>query len=85
MCIGVEKQSVSMLGESPLGFQITGCGIQLSEAAACVGGSHGAGLETVSYNLSWFLASRVQSYLGRPDIFASGVVGGEKKNERGGV
>ena len=50
-----------------------------SEAAAWAGGSHGAGSETVSYDLSWFLASGVRSYLGGPNIFASGVVGGEKK------
>jgi len=53
-----------------------------SEAAAWAGGSHGAGSETVSYDLSWFLASGVRSYSGGPDIFASGVVGGEKKRER---
>ena len=82
MCIGVEKRSVSMLGECPKGFQIAGCGIRLSEAVVWAGGSHGAGSETVSYDLSWFLASGVRSYPGGPDIFASGVVGGEKKVER---
>ena len=58
-----------MLSESPKGFQVAGCGIRMSEAAAWAGWSHGAG----------FLASGVRSYSGGPNIFASGVVGGEKK------
>ena len=43
--------------------------------------SHGVGPETVSYDLGWFLASGVRSYSGGPNIFASDVVGGEKKRE----
>ena len=49
-----------------------------SETVVWAGGSHGAGSETVSYDLSWFLASGVRSDSGGPDIFVSGAVGGEK-------
>ena len=53
-------------------FQAVGCGIWF-EAAAWAGWTHGAGSETVSYDLSWFWPAECEEYL------QSGVVGGEKK------
>ena len=54
-----------------------------SEAAAWAGGSHVAGSETVSYDLSWFLASGVRSYSEWTGYLREWCGGWGKENERG--
>jgi len=75
---------VRSLGESPKGFQAAGYGTRVSEATAWAGGTHEAGSETVSYDLSWFW--HCEDVRVRWISSKSGVVGGKKetRNAEGG-
>ena len=45
ICISMEPRRVRVPGETPKGFRAAGCGIRVSEAVACAGGSCEVGLE----------------------------------------
>ena len=50
-----------VLGGNPKGFQAAGYGIRVSEGAVWAGGIHVADMETVSYDLGWFLPAKCEN------------------------